>query len=436
MRLSRLAARLPVREGERGTVAVSALSIFALMSGYYVLRPVRDELGVRAGVDRIPWLFTATSVAILLLVPVFGWAASRIPRRRLVPAVNAAFAATLAGLAATLSHRAAAVWARPVLFVFVSMVAVFAVSASWSLFSDVFSREQAGRLFGIVAAGGSAGALAGPAAMSFLGSRVEAPGLVAISAGLFAACAALSRRLARSAPFAAPEPASRPIGGNALSGVGRTARSPFLLALCLALICYTFVSTLLYFSQTRIVGAAIADAGRRTVLFARIDLAVNALAMALQLLVTAPLVRRIGVGGALAASAALVTGALAILGVAPTLGAVVLAQVLHRALHFAVGRPAREALFVPLDAEARYKAKSFIDTAVFRLADTGSAWALTAFRAAGADLERAIWLSVPVGIVWTATCWRIGRIREPRRGEEPAAGAEGLEAPCANRRLA
>ncbi len=418
-----------MRPGEWRRVGLSAFYFFALMSSYYVLRPVRDEMGVRAGVSRMPWLFTGTSAAMFAAVPAFGWAASRFPRRRLVPILNLFFAANLIALSPAIRDPGSARWAGPALFVWVSVVSVFAVSASWSLFSDIYRREESRRLFGILAAGGSAGALAGPAAMTLLAPRVPTAILLLVSAGLFLLCAGLSRRLAKTAPAAEDEPPSKPIGGSALSGVGRTARSPFLLAVALALVCYTFLSTVLYFAQTEIVGAAIRDSGRRTALFARMDLAVNALTIVLQLLVTAPLVRRIGVGGALAAVAALVTAGAAVLAAAPSLAAVVVLQVLHRAGHFAVGRPARETLFVPLDAESRYKAKSFIDTAVFRFSDSASAWALAALRAGGAGLSPAAWISVPVGIVWTATCWRIGKKWEGRADAAVpalAAGGSGL----------
>jgi AAA family ATP:ADP antiporter len=421
-RVSILGGRLPITRGERNRVFLSAVYFFTLMSSYYVLRPVRDEMGVRAGVARMPWLFTATSAVMLLAVPLFGWAVSRFPRRRLVPAMHLFFASNLFLLMAALASPASAHWAGPVLFVWVSVVSVLAVSASWSLLSDIYGRDEARRLFGIIAAGGSAGALAGPAAMSLLAPRVDVGWLLGGSAVLFLACATLSRRLARSAPAAVAEPPSRPIGGAALSGVGRTARSPLLLALVAALVCSTFVSTVLYFSQAEIVGRAVRTSGERTALFARMDLAVNALAILLQLFVTAPLVRRIGVGGALGVVAGGITVGVAALAARPALATVVLLQIAHRASHFAVGRPARETLLVPLDAEARYKAKSFIDTAVFRVADSASAWGLAGLGALGLGLASVAWLTVPVGIAWTGACWWIGR-RWERRAESPGRDA-------------
>jgi len=400
-----------VKTGERRRVALCALYFFALLASYYVLRPIRDEGSVRAGVARIPWLFTATFAAMILVVPAFGWLASRVPRRRFVPGMHLFFAVNLLFFAFTLRRPGAERWAGPAFFVWVAVVNVFAVSVSWSFMSDLFRREEARRLFGLVAAGGSAGAIAGPAAMALAAPHVGPGTLLLAAAALYALCALIAVRLARSARTAedAASPPGAPIGGGALAGIRRTVRSPFLLAVAVALVCYTLLSTLLYFSQTEIVGAAIRLPGERTALFAKMDLAVNALTIVLQVFVTGWLVRRIGVGGALAAVAAVVTAGVAVLGLAPVLATVVALQIVHRAGHFAVGRPARETLFVSLDAEDRYKAKSFIDTAVFRASDSGGAWLLAALRGHGAGLAEMAWLSVPVGLVWTATCWAIGR---------------------------
>ena len=418
------ARRLPrgVRPGEGRLVALCALYFFALLASYYVLRPIRDEGGVRAGVARIPWLFTATFAAMILVVPAFGWIASRVPRRRFVPGMHLFFAGNLALFAAAMRGAGAERWAGPALFVWVAVVNVFAVSVSWSFLSDLFDRGQARRLFGLVAAGGSAGAIAGPAVMAVAAPRLGHGALLLGAAGLYLLCAAIAARLARAVrpgaggKAAAPE---SPIGGGALDGIRRTLQSRFLLFVVLALVCSTFVSTVLYFSQTEIVGAAIRSPGDRTALFARMDLAVNVLTILLQLFVTGWVVRRIGVGGALAAVAALVTAGIVALGAAPALATIVVLQIVQRAGHFAVGRPARETLFVSLDPEERYKAKSFIDTAVFRASDSGGAWLLTALRAHGAGLPAMAWLAVPVGLLWTAACWAIGRRWErtalPRR---------------------
>jgi ATP:ADP antiporter, AAA family len=430
----RLAA-LPVRPEERRRVDLSFLYFFCLLSSYYVLRPARDEMSVRAGVGKMPWLFTGTFVAMLLIVPVFGFVASRIARNRFVPAIQLFFAGNLVAFFFALGSSAASAWAGPVFFVWLAVFSVFSISVSWSLMSDLYRREEARRLFGIVAAGGSLGALAGPAAAALAAPRIGPERLLLVAAALLGVCAVAARALRPDSAVERTEPTDVPMGGGALAGVARTLRSPFLLAVALALFCYTMLSTVLYFAQTEVVGATIRGAGERTALFARMDLTVNALALLLQIFVTAPVIRRVGVGGALAAVAGLVTLGFVGLGLAPVLATVVVLQIVHRAGHFALGRPARETLFVSLDAEARYKAKGFIDTVVFRGCDAFAAWLLAALRAGGAGLAEMAWLSIPVGVAWTATSLWLGR-RWDRLGSRVPRGADSAPGGPAERSVA
>ncbi|HYB53760.1 MAG TPA: MFS transporter [Thermoanaerobaculia bacterium] len=420
--------RVPVRAGERGRVALSAFYFFALLSSYSILRPVRDEIGVRAGVSKVPWLFTGTLASMLLLVPVFGWISSRFARRRFLPGIQFFFAGNLALFAAVLGRPGAARLAAPAFFIWVAVFNLFAVSLSWSLMSDLYRGEQARRLFGIVAAGGSLGALAGPAAMAALAPRVGTGRLLFAASILLAACAGTARVLQAGVQRSGEAPPEAPIGGATLAAIRRTLRSRFLLVIALTLVCYTTLSTLLYFSQTELVGAAIHGSGERVALFARMDLAVNALTILFQLFVAGPLIRRAGVGGALAIVAAAVTAGVLILGFVPILTTVVAVQILHRVGHFGVGRPARETLFVALDVEDRYKSKSFIDTAVYRGSDAASAWLLGLFRSQGLGLAQTALLCVPVGVVWAAASWWLGGAGEAAAdGERGASAAERLE---------
>ena len=414
--------RLPIRPGEGRLVGLSAAYFFTLLSSYYLVRPVRDEMTVRAGVGKIPWLFTATLAAMLFAVPLFGWIASRVPRRRLVPGMQVVFASHLVVFAAALRRPAFSGWAGPAFsgwagpafFVWLAVFNLFAVSLSWSLMTDLYRREQARRLFGLVAAGGSAGAVVAPAVLSVIAHRVAPERLLVAAAALLVVCSALAARLRPGGDAGGFEGSDAPIGGRALAGVGRTARSPFLLTVAFVLVCYTAVSTVLYFAQTEAAGAALRDTASRLALFARMDLAVNAGTIALQLLVTGALLRSFGIGGALAAVAGAVTLGLAGIGAAPGLAVVVAVCVLHRAGHFAVGRPAREVLFVSVDLEERYKAKSFIDTAVYRASDAGSAWLVAALRAHGGGLRETAWIAVPIAMAWTAASWALGRRRDAR----------------------
>lgn len=417
-------APFTIRPGEGARVGLSFLYFFALLSAYSMLRPVRDEMGVRAGVEHMQWLFTGTFVAMLLLTPIFGHVASRYPRKRFLPTIYLFFASNLAAFYLALREPSLSLWAAPGFFIWLSVFNLFAVSIFWSFMSDLFRPDEARRLFGLVAAGGSAGALAGPALTALLAPRAGTERLLLFAAVLLAVCA-LASRLLLPHSRAREERSEAPIGGGALAGVVRTGRSPFLIGVSVVMVCYAMLSTTLYFAQAEIVGSAVPESGQRTSLFALVDLSVNGLTILLQLFATGWLLRRLGPGRALALVSAVVTVGFAAIGVAPGLLSVLGVQVLHRAGHFAVGRPARELLFVSRDAETRYKAKNFIDTTVFRASDAGSAWVLAALRGLGAGTAALAWIAVPIGVLWAVASDRLERARDERSRDGAVEAREG-----------
>src|SRR6266850_1832442 len=366
---------------------------FLLLSSYYVLRPVRDALAVELGAQALKQLFTATLAAMLALVPVFGWLASRLPRARLMPAVYAFFVVNLLVFTLELDAR--------VFFVWLSVFNLFVVSVFWSFMSDIFDTRQAARLYGTIAAGGSCGAIAGPLIAALLPqSRV----LLILSALLLAATIVCIRALARWAgthPRAAEPPPEAPLGGSILAGARAALTSPFLLAICGYLLCYTALSTALYFQQVQIVGEAVPDPEQQTRLFASVDLTVNSLTLAIQILAFSRLAPLLGPTGMLAVVPLLSVAGFLWLGATPTLAALIAFGVTRRVGEFAVSKPAREALFTVVPREERYKAKNFIDTVVYRGGDALSGWL---FGMLGAVALLAAGLSM----VWTALAYYLG----------------------------
>ncbi|TMI16203.1 MAG: MFS transporter [Betaproteobacteria bacterium] len=329
---------------ELSALAWAFAYFFLLLCSYYLLRPVRDALAVEAGTEKLQWLFTGTFAAMLALVPAFGWLCARLSRARLLPVVYAFFALNLllfsVGLDAAL------------FFIWLSVFNLFVVSVFWSFMSDLFSAAQAARLYGSIAAGGSCGAIAGPLIAAGTVSKVELTGLLLISAALLAltiVCIVMLGRWARAHPRAGDPPPDAPIGGSILAGVRAALSSPFLLGICGYLLCYTALSTALYFAQVDIVREAVPDAGERTRLFASVDLAVNALTLLVQVLAFARLSAALGPAWMLA---------------------------LMPIGEFSISKPARDALFTVVPREERYKAKNFIDTVIYRGGDALSGWLL------------------------------------------------------------
>ena len=425
---------------ELGAIVWAFLYFFSLLAGYYVLRPLRDEMGIEGGVENLPWLFTATFLAMLAAIPLYGAASARWPRRRLVPGVYGFFLANLLIFYAVFREVADPAWVARVFFVWVSVFNLFVVSVFWTFMADLFSNEQGRRLFGLVAAGGSAGAIAGPALTTGLVRVVGTHDLLLVSAGLLAFTLVCIHRLLAHAgrlrggtgaagagqggtlPEAGEPAAEGALGGGAWAGVRLLARSPYLLGIGGYILLYTATSTFLYFEQAHIVEAALGDPADRTALFGAMDLAVNTLTVLIQVFLTGRVVAALGVGATLALLPALVGAGFAVLAVAPVLGVLVVFQVLRRAAGYALARPAREVLFTVVDRESRYKAKNVIDTLVYRGGDALTGWAFAGLLGLGLGLAAIAAVAVPLAGIWLVTGLALGRRQEAlRRGEEPGA---------------
>jgi AAA family ATP:ADP antiporter len=299
--------------------------------------------------------------------------------------------------------------------VWTSVYNLFVVSVFWSFMADLFTNAQAKRLFGFIAAGGTIGALAGPALATALARPLGEANLLLVSAGFMAVAVLCIRRLIawKERPGAAsPEEAAaqaRPLGGGVLAAFPLVLRSPYLLGIALFMLLYTTASTVLYFQQAQVVRDAFASARERVAVFGAIDLAVNAITVGVQVLFTGRLVRALGLAWTLALLPAALGVGFVVLGLAPVFAVVVAVQILRRAGEFAVTRPAREMLFVVLGREEKYKAKSFLDTAVYRAGDALSAWAYAGLRALGLGLGAIAFAAVPEAAAWAWLAHRLGR---------------------------
>jgi AAA family ATP:ADP antiporter len=423
--LHRVLARVVnVRPPEVRALAWSFAYFFCLLAGYYVLRPLRDEMGIAGGVRNLPWLFTATFFVMLAVVPVFGAVVARLARRVFIPLVYHFFVVNIAIFWLLLALDLGTVQVARVFFVWISVFNLFAVSVFWSFMADLYASEQGKRLFGFIAAGGSAGALLGPAlAIGLAGplgpvNLLLVAGLLLEAAVLCAArleAAATQLRPAGAAPAAAAgAPPDAGLGGGWLDGVVLVLRSPYLAGVALWVALLSLAGTFLYFQQANIVAAASDDPAVRTRIFATIDLAIGILTILVQLAATGRLIQRFGAGPA-AAFLPLVFGlGFFALWLAPVLWVVIAFQAAQRAANFAISNPAREVLFTVLAREEKYKAKNVIDIVVFRGADAASGWLFAALRGLGLELGAISAATVPVTAAWLALALALGRAHERR----------------------
>ncbi|ARU93751.1 NTP/NDP exchange transporter [Tatumella citrea] len=394
--------------------------IFFLLCAYYILRPVRDTLGIEGGVHNLQWLFTATLICMLVLNLPFSALSQSIPRQRLIPITYRFFLSNLlifAGLMAWLPSGER-VWVGRVFFVWVSVFNLYVVSVFWVLVADIFSTERARRLFALMAAGATAGAIGGSLLTTVFARLLNTTGLILFSAILLECAVFCVGRLIRHSAGLSGFSEShstheveedKPLGGSVFSGITHTFRSAYLRNICLYMLLFSVTSTLLYFRQAELVRHAFSSEDSRTTFFATTDLAVNILTLITQVFITSRLLNRYGIALVLCFLPVLTIAGFMALSVWPALWTVMLFSILRRAGNFALARPAREVLFTVLQREDKYKAKSFIDTAVYRAGDQVGAWSWAAMGAVGLAAGMLAWVAVPLSVIWWINSVWLGR---------------------------
>ena len=404
-----------VKPGEERAMLWAFSYFFVLLCSYYILRPMRDEMGIAGGVENLQWLFSGTFVAMLAMVPVFGWLTARYSRAVFLPVVYGFFITNLLLFYILFKSDLTVAWVARAFFIWVSVFNLFVVSVFWSFMADIFSNRQARRLFGFIAAGGTVGALVGPALTAILVEPLGAENLLLISAALLGWAMFCVRQLIawrkahEDTDPVAVQSADLPLGGSMLAGIQLVVRSPYLLGIGLLMLLFTTLATFLYFQQAEIIRDAFADSNQRTAVFASIDFAVNLLTVLIQVFLTARLVSWLGLSWTLALVPLLLTLGFIALAVSPVLSVLVLVQIVRRAGNYAIMRPTREMLYVVLGREEKYKAKNFIDTTVYRGGDAISAWIYAGLRGLGMGLSGIAWLAVPLAGLWALLAYRLGR---------------------------
>ena len=401
-----------IRRDEVGPAIVSALLFFLILCGYYILRPIREEMGLAGGVRNLPNLYLINLGVMLALAPVFGAVATRWSRKVFVPAVYLFFMTNMLAFFVAMrvvpeQHQVAL---GRVFYVWISVYNMWAVSLFWAFMADRFGLERSKRLFGIIAVGGSLGAVLGSFITAQLVAVVGVPYLILVSAVLMTAAAALIRHLGLQAGWrgGTAEATVHTPRGRAWSGFTELVRSPYLLAVAGYILLFTITSTFLYFQQAEIVAANIIDRADRTRIFANMDLWVNILTFATQLFVTGRLISRLGVGRVLMILPVLTMVGFVALGTSPTLTVLVVFQVLRRASNYALSKPARETLYTIVGRDQKYKVKSFVDTFVYRGGDAIGSLGFSALSRV-MSLSGIAFITVPVALLWSILGFYLGK---------------------------
>ena len=376
-----------VRHGEGQALLLATGYFFFLMLGYYLLRPLREAMGIARGADHLPWLMTGTLVIMLVANPAFAALVGRLPRRRFIPLAYRFFALNL--LAFFLLFRLLPGHGGAVLgytfYIWLSVYNLFVVSVFWGFMADLFNEDQGKRLFGFIAMGGTLGAIFGAGLTDILSRGVAfgfslpfkaTPSVLVLVAAAFLEVAvqcvlALARRYNLGHQAGGP----REPGPGLLEGLRLIAKSRYLALIAVYILLFTLTTTFLYMAQGAIVAKAFPSQAARAAAFARIDVLVNVLTLVTQLFLTSRLITMFGLRPVLVLLPILTVAGFGALWVWPTFAVLAVFQVLRRGLHYAVDRPARETLYIPLGADEKYKSKPFIDTFVYRGGDFLGAWA-------------------------------------------------------------
>ena len=415
-------ATTKVESNELTATLLSFVFVFVLMSAYFILRPVRDSLSSDWTDEQLSWLWTSTFFFSLIAVVIYGAVISRIRFRVIVPSVYAFFAATFVGFYVLgtafedndLVNRAYYVW--------LSVFSLYHLSVFWTFMSGLYNKEQAKRLFSIIAMGASAGAIVGPAIPAFFADNIGNLNLLLIAAVMLLVPIPIILKLESlrisdlgNEDVQADLARDKKLGGNPFSGIKTFVSNPYLLAIGLFILLYVVMNTFIYFELRKMMGDF--DREVRTQIWASIDLAVNSLAFLTALFATGRLATRVGMPATLALVPAFMIGGWVVVALSPVLAVLAGLQIVRRAGNYAITRPGREMLFTAVDAETRFKAKPVIDVVVYRGGDVLTAWLYTALTATlGLGLAGVAAISAVIAALWAGAGIFLGRAYD--RGDE------------------
>jgi ATP:ADP antiporter, AAA family len=431
--LARFVHRLVVVEQNELAVLLAAFAtLFFMFASYTMMRPIRETMGIDSGVEQLAYLFWGTFIAMLLVQPVYGWLTSRYPRTTFLPWVYGFFTVNILAFWVWFNVQSDHTWISRTYFVWVSVFTLFIVAVFWSLMADVFTREQAGRMFGFIAAGASTGGLLGP----FLSGRLAEPlgtiNLLLLAAVLLVTSQFFMRKVIRwhrehGTTVRRGEP-ERALGGSSLAAFKQVVASPYLLGIALFVFLLTWASTFLYLEQQKLVAATFSTRDARTQFFSNIDFWVQALSLLTQTLIFARLFKRIGLTLMIVIVPTLMTFGYIAYALAPVFIVAVGVMMVRRIGEYAIARPCRDTLYTVVTREEKYKAKSLIDTFIYRGGDATSASVHKFFtEAMGLTSAGVGWLGAIVCAIWAVVSFSLGRAQEARRAPVPAAAAVGAE---------
>jgi AAA family ATP:ADP antiporter len=429
---------LNIRRDEVAPLLVSAFYFCCVLTALGVLRPARDAIGMKGGLDAIRWLFIGTALITLAVNPMFGWLVSTFRRTVFISVTYLFFAVSLIGfyLLIVMAPGAIGDVSGRVFYVWYSVFNLFATMVFWALMADRFTLEQSKRLFGVIAVGGTLGAILGPYLASQLARPLGAPALLVVCAGILCLAVGAALLVAKLQPESRVAGASTGaldhavIGGSAWQGIRGVLQSRYLTGISLYVLLLTVFATFIYFTRLQMVAALGEDTDMRATVLAQIDLITQVATLLVQLVLTGHLMKRFGVAVALALLPVVVSLGFIGLAMAGSFAVLVVFDACFRAIQRGITRPARETLFTVVSREDKYKSKAVTDTFVYRGGDLLGAWTEGALGGLGLGLMGLVSAAIPLAIVWAGLGLWLGRSQESMlSSHESPARPEAAHAP-------
>jgi AAA family ATP:ADP antiporter len=415
---------IPVKSEEMGIVVAGFMLLFCVLGGYFAVRPVRETIGTILGREATQNLWVFTAIFAILIVPFYGWLVARIRRAILLPMIYGFMAAAFICTALVFQADPKNATLARIFYVGISVMNLMLVSVFWSFMLEILNSEQTKRLFGIIAAGGTAGALVGPLLTSVLVTRIGNAGVLYLGAGMFIAAVFLQgvlmaqwRKLEPAGTLGTPQLSDRDraLGGNPFAGILLVARNPYLIGIMLFIIGVSAINTFLYFEQLQLVEEQFAEITKRTQVFANMDAIVQSLVIVSQLALTGYIATRLGLTVLLVTVPIIMVFGLSVFAISGTFVVLAVAMIIRRWGEYAFIRPGREMLFSKVDRESKYKAKNLIDVAVYRIADAGFAQLKKFLEAIGLNGTLEALFTAGLAALWALNGWWLGRRHEKEK---------------------
>jgi AAA family ATP:ADP antiporter len=412
---------------ERRALLLAFACNFLVLGSYYILKPVRDTIAARFD-DQLQWLYTGTFIGTLIASPIYGWLAARVRLNRLLPGVFWFWLANVVLFQVLFRVAPDNRWIDAAYYIWFSVVNLFMISVFWTLMSDLFSASQATRLFALIAAGGTTGAIAGPLITRFAVHAIGLGGMLTVAAVGFLLVIVLihllmreKTRLRQIGEDGQATTLDHDLSGGALEGFWALLRSPYSRRQALFFFLMTWVNTVAYFMQTDLVSKAFSADADRAVVVSDIALTVNVLAAVILLFGMGRFIQRFGVTAALILNPIIMVFGFIAVALSPALLMIQALQVIRQVAQYAIARPSREICFTVVPQADRYKTKNVIDTVIYRFGDLSSAWVQAGLRAGGLRIVGSAAVGMGMSAIWGVGALLLGKRYEVLRAEQEAA---------------